>query len=63
MIEDPISEQERREVATRCVAGMQLMMAALVDKMDDKVNLDYHGWPERLVLIGKDVRIPPGNVW
>ena len=49
--------QERTKVARRCVAGMELSMPALVDKMDDAVNMAYHGWPERLYLIGKDGKV------
>ena len=57
MIEDPITIQERTKVAKRCVAGMELSMPALVDKMDDAVNMAYHGWPERLYLVGKDGKV------
>ena len=57
MIEDPITSAERTLVAKQCVVGMKLAMPAVVDKMDDAVSLSYHGWPERLYLVGKD-----GNV-
>jgi|ETNmetMinimDraft_26_1059896.scaffolds.fasta_scaffold119368_2 hypothetical protein len=56
-IEDPITAAERSKVARKCVAGMKLSMPAIVDKMDDAVSLDYHGWPERLYLVGKDGKV------
>lgn len=32
-------------------------MDALVDRLDDAVNLRYGGWPDRLYLIGRDGRV------
>ena len=32
-------------------------MPAVVDKLDDKVNAAYRGWPDRLYLIGKDGKV------
>ena len=57
MIEDPINFKERSKVAQQCVAGMKLAMPAVVDKLDDAVSLAYHGWPERLYLVGKDGKV------
>ncbi len=57
MIEDPINEAERTEVASQCVADLELPMPAIIDKLDDKVNQAYKGWPDRLYLIGTDGKI------
>lgn len=57
MIEDPVSLDERAQVASQCVADLNLPMPALVDKLDDKVNQAYGGWPDRLYLIDKSGRI------
>jgi Iodothyronine deiodinase len=57
MIQDPITNAERTKVAKQCVAGMKLAMPAIVDKMDDAVSLAYHGWPERLYLVGKEGKV------
>ena len=57
MIEDPVSLGERAAVARRCVAGMKVPIPAIVDKMDDAVNLAYGAWPERLYVIGIDGKI------
>lgn len=57
MVEDPINAIERTAVARRCMTEMKLPIKALVDKMDDAVNLAYSGWPERLFLVGKDGKL------
>ncbi len=53
MIEDPIDMLERTKVANQCVAELNMPMPAVVDKLDDKVNQAYGGWPDRLYLIDK----------
>ena len=57
MVEDPITASERSAVARRCMEEMKLPIPALVDKMDDAVNLAYSGWPERLYLVDKKGKI------
>jgi len=57
LIEDPVDLDERTEVASKCVADLHLPMPAVVDRLDDAVNLAYGGWPDRLYLVGKDGRI------
>jgi len=57
MVEDPINLGERSKVAKTCVADLELPMPALVDKLDDKVNQAYQGWPDRLYLVGKDGKL------
>ncbi len=54
MIEDPISKLERIRLAKQCTTAMKLSIPAVVDDMDDAVNLAYHGWPERLYLVNKE---------
>lgn len=55
---DPVSLNERSEVAQTCMAKLQLEpIPALVDNMDDKVNQAYSGWPDRLYLVGRDGKI------
>ncbi len=36
---------------------MELEIEGLVDTMDDRVNLTYGGWPNRLYLVGKDGKL------
>ena len=57
MIEDPINLTERTEVASQCVKDLNLPFPAIVDKLDDKVNQSYGGWPDRIYLVGKDGKI------
>ena len=57
LVEDPIDDKERFEVAGTCVEELDLPMPALVDRIDDKVSLAYGGCPDRLYLIGKDGKI------
>jgi type I thyroxine 5'-deiodinase len=57
-VEDPINDKERHDVAETCVTKLDLaMIPSVVDKIDDKVNRAYGGWPDRLYLVGKDGRI------
>ena len=57
MIEDPINDGERQAVAKRCMTALELPMRGVVDRIDDKVNNAYSGWPERLFLVGTDGKI------
>lgn len=56
-VEDPIDLKERTLVASKCVKDLDLPMEALVDRLDDAVNLAYGGWPDRLYLVGRDGKI------
>ena len=56
-IEDPVSDFERQEVASSCIANLKLPMTTVVDGVDDKVGTAYQGLPDRLYLIGKDGKI------
>ncbi len=56
-IEDPTSEAERHAIAEMCTSELELTMPAVVDRIDDEVSIAYHGWPERLYLVGKDGKI------
>lgn len=57
LIEDPIDDKERANVAGTCVKDLELPMPALVDHVDNKVQDAYGGWPDRLYLVGKDGKI------
>lgn len=51
------SVEEKNEHATSCVRKLGIKFTTLVDNMDNKVELDYSGWPDRLYLVGRDGRI------
>ena len=58
ILEDPLTLAERRAVAGRCMASLELVaLPALVDELDDAANRAYAAWPDRLYLVGKDGRI------
>ena len=57
LVEDPINLGERSKVASTCVEKLNLPMPAVVDKLDDKVNAAYRGWPDRLYLVGTDGKL------
>ena len=53
-IEDPLTYEERLALARRCASEMQLGFPMLVDELDDRGNVAYAAWPERLALIDLD---------
>jgi Iodothyronine deiodinase len=58
LIEDPITEAERADVARVCMTKMELRpIPAAVDRLDDRVNRAYSAWPDRLFLVGRDGKI------
>ena len=54
---DPISADERVQVASQCVTDLDLPMPALIDGMDDAVNQAYQALPDRLYLVSKGGQI------
>ena len=53
-----MSYAERDAIARTCMTKLALEpIPALVDGMDDAVNLAYAAHPDRLYLVGKDGRI------
>jgi len=58
IVEDPVTLDERNEVAKACMTKMALEpMPALVDNMDDAVSESYAAYPDRIYLVGRDGRI------
>jgi hypothetical protein len=49
--------EQKEEHADVCIRKLDIRFPALVDGMDNKVELAYAGWPDRLYLIGKDGRV------
>jgi hypothetical protein len=49
--------EERSQRAQQCVATLKLTMPTLVDREDNRVNQLYAGWPDRLIVVGKDGKI------
>lgn len=58
ILEDPRTLAERSEVASVCIAELDLgELPALVDDLDDSVSSAYAAWPDRLYLVDVDGRI------
>jgi type I thyroxine 5'-deiodinase len=57
LFRDPRNEAERTGVAESCVRKLGIRFPALIDGMDDSVEKNYTGWPDRLYLIGRDGRV------
>ena len=48
---------QKEENADACVRNLGIKFTTVVDNFDNKVELTYAGWPDRLYLVGKDGRI------
>lgn len=57
MVEDPITLEERRVLATDFVNESKLNFPTLLDRIDNKTSTDYASLPDRLYLVGKDGKI------
>ena len=56
-VHEPVTQDERRDVAAMCGARLELSMPTVVDGIDNAVASAYGGWPDRLYLVGTDGRI------
>ena len=54
---NPRGESERTAVAESCVRTLGIRFPALIDGMNNSVERLYTGWPDRLLLIGRDGRV------
>ena len=58
IVEDPVTLDERNEVAKVCMTRLALEpIPALVDGMDDAVSKAYAAFPDRMYLVGRDGNI------
>jgi hypothetical protein len=51
---NPENNSSREQVASACVRNLHIEIPALVDSIQNCVERDYTGWPDRLYLIGAD---------
>lgn len=56
-IEDAVTSEERTEVCVRCIDDLNIPIPAIIDDLDDSVNLAYGAHPDRLYLVGRDGRV------
>src|SRR3989337_1635279 len=51
------TQEEKDNHADVCIRTLDIRFPTLVDKLDNKVELAYAGWPDRLYLVGADGRV------
>ncbi len=54
---DPTDLVGKTAIATSCVVDLGIEFPALVDPVDNRTELAYTAWPERIYLVGTDGRI------
>jgi hypothetical protein len=54
LVENPITDEERLELARECERSLGLPFPVLVDRLDDAVERAYAAWPDRLYLVDLD---------
>ena len=54
---DPRTDTERSQVAESCVRKLGIRFPALIDGIDNTVERQYTGWPDRMYLIDRDGRV------
>ncbi len=57
LIEDPLTDDERRAVAQRCEQELELGFPMVVDGVDDAASRAFAAWPDRLYLLDLDGRV------
>jgi hypothetical protein len=57
IIAQPKTDVERGTAAKSCSTKLKLSMPVLVDKIDNRVDNLYAGWPERLFVVDRDGKI------
>jgi hypothetical protein len=56
-VKQPVTFEERTDVAQKCCAALQITMPLLVDSLDDHVGHAYSGMPDRLYVIDTQGRV------
>lgn len=51
------SIDEKDSHATSCVRKLNIEFTTVLDGMDNRVELDYFGWPDRMYVVGRNGRI------
>lgn len=57
LFRSPRDEAERESVAGACVRKLGIKFPALVDGFDNRAEMAYTGWPDRLYLISPGGRV------
>jgi len=54
---NPTSYEAREHVADSCVRRLNIRIPAVIDTFDNRTDLAYTGWPDRLYVIDRDGRV------
>ncbi len=58
VVQDPITSEERREVATTCQGALDMSpLRMLLDNMKNTTSQAYAAYPDRLYLVGKNGKL------
>lgn len=57
LIKQPVTMDERCQVAMRCTTDLRIDTPMVVDGIDNRVGKAYGGWPDRLYLIDREGRV------
>ncbi len=57
LFRNPKNNQSREGVAQACVRNLHIQIPALVDSIENRVEKQYTGWPDRLYLIGTNGKV------
>jgi len=53
----PRSFDERTQIADSCVRRLNIKIPALIDGFDNRIEMAYTGWPDRLYVIDREGRV------
>ena len=54
---NPKTDEERAFVAGACVRKLGIKFPAVIDGIDNRTEVAYTGWPDRLYLINRDGKV------
>ena len=53
----PKNDQERENVANACVRKLGIKFPAIIDGIENRTEVAYTGWPDRIYLIDRDGKV------
>ena len=54
---NPTTGEARETIASECAVNLKISIPIVVDRMDDKVEHAYGGWPDRIYIVGSDGKV------
>lgn len=54
---NPKTDEERAFVAGACVRKLGIKFPAIIDSVENRTEVAYTGWPDRLYLIDRDGKV------